>query len=79
MLSTPWTPTLLAFLGLESALGAALTDTDVPSDPQLRRTWAKATVLGNYVYIEGGEIINGSTEYTESSTVTGRSFQCSCF
>jgi hypothetical protein len=46
---------LLAFLGLGCTLGAALPDVPTP-DNFLRRSWATATVLGDYVYIDGGEI-----------------------
>ncbi|KAK3292152.1 uncharacterized protein B0H64DRAFT_364844 [Chaetomium fimeti] len=46
---------LLAFLGLSCTLGAALPDVPAPDD-FLRRVWATATVLGDYVYVDGGEL-----------------------
>lgn len=49
------TSTLLAILGLGCALGTALPD--APSRGNfLRRVLAQGTVLGNYVYVDGGEL-----------------------
>jgi hypothetical protein len=64
MASGRWTPQLLSILGLGYALGADALP-DVPSrDNFLRRVWAEATVIGNYVYIDGGELnqlVNGKS------------------
>ena len=51
------TPSLAGLaVALTSIWGTAALP-DVPSvDNYLHRVWAKATVLGNYVYNEGGEI-----------------------
>ncbi len=62
-----WTPFLL-ILGLGSALGTALPD--VPSRANfLRRVWAEATVIGNYVYIDGGEL----NQLVDGKLVSGES------
>jgi hypothetical protein len=63
---------LLAILGLVPALGVALSDVPSPEN-FLRRVSAAATVIGNYVYIEGGELYQittgpGNTKRQESGT-----------
>ncbi|KAK0610852.1 hypothetical protein B0T14DRAFT_529203 [Immersiella caudata] len=45
----------LALLAIVRGAGAALFDVPTPQN-YVRRSTAKATVLGNYVYIDGGEI-----------------------
>lgn len=70
--------TLLAILGLGCAVGTALPD--APSRANfLRRVWAEATVLGNYVYIDGGELnqlVDGKSVSGESDV--GKDCSCSC-
>ncbi|KAH6856878.1 hypothetical protein B0I37DRAFT_85929 [Chaetomium sp. MPI-CAGE-AT-0009] len=54
---------LLALLGLGCTLGGAFPDVPTP-DNFLRRVWATSTVLGDYVYVDGGElnqIVNGQS------------------
>jgi hypothetical protein len=50
-----WASTIVAILGLGCALGTALPDVPSPEN-FLRRVLAQGTVLGNYVYIDGGEL-----------------------
>ncbi len=50
-------PSLAGLAIVLSSIWSATALPDVPTiDNYLHRVWAKATVLGNYVYIEGGEI-----------------------
>lgn len=42
-------------MGLGCTLAAALTDVPTPDNFQ-RRVWATATLLGDYVYIDGGDL-----------------------
>jgi hypothetical protein len=78
----PWraTSTLLTILGLGCAVGTALPD--VPSRENfLRRVWAEATVLGNYVYIDGGELnqlVDGKSVSGESDVGKTRIVQYQC-
>jgi hypothetical protein len=46
---------LLAILGLACALAGALPDVPARED-FVRWAWASATVLGDYVYVDGGEL-----------------------
>lgn len=50
-----WTSTVLSILGLGCAFGSALPDVPSPEN-FLRRVMAQGTVLGNYVYIDGGQL-----------------------
>jgi len=61
--------TLLALLGLAPSV-AALSDVPTPGN-YVRRSVAKATVLGNFVYVDGGEIsqlgADGKIGYRQSN------------
>ncbi|KAK4158055.1 hypothetical protein C8A00DRAFT_39611 [Chaetomidium leptoderma] len=65
--------TLLAILGLGYTLGTVTALPDAPSpDNFLRRVGAKATVLGDYVYIDGGELnqlVDGKALSSDSDPV----------
>ena len=57
-------------------MGAALPDVPTP-DNFLRRVWAKATVLGDYVYIDGGELnqlVDGKLLSGDSNVGKGLSY-----
>jgi hypothetical protein len=68
MATRRWASTILAILGLGCALGTALPDVPSPEN-FLRRVMAQGTVLGNYVYIDGGELnqlVDGKLQSNDS-------------